>query len=214
MQKLIFCSILVFFFISVFSQEQFEGEVDYVKTSYSDTLYYVYTIKDDYIRIDEYDKYKRATSSYIVNLQDQSVMVIHPGKRLYTTLEKFPVQKDSAQNMEVVYTGNYKYINGYKCSQWRVKNYDENTEITYWMAGDNFNFYAPMSQLAMSFDHHFLFYHALPERTMQGLMPMMIEDKTLLRSHKSTSRVIGIRSHPVDPSVFSLSEYQRFENLR
>lgn len=214
MKKFYLLIISFLFAVCAFSQEQFEGEVSYVKTSFSDTLYYVYTIKDECVRIDEYDKYKRAMRAYIVNLQDKSVMVINPSKRVYTQLESFPVKDESVQNMEVIHTGNYKYINGYKCSQWRVKNHDENTEITYWIAGDNFNFYTAMSQVAMSLEDHFLFFKALPEGKMQGVMPMMIENKTLLRAPKSTFCVTEIKSHPVDKSVFDISKYQKFENLR
>lgn len=200
--------------ISAHAQDQFEGEVSYIKTSYSDTLYYVYTIKDNSVRIDEYDKYKRAMRAYIVNLEDRSVMVINPNKQVYTRLETFPVSDAYTQNMEVVHTGNYKYIQGYKCSQWRVKNIEENTEITYWVAGENFNFYTPMSQVAMTLEDHFLFFKALPQSKMQGVLPMLIENKTLLRAPKSTFCVTGIKSHPVDNSLFNISKYQKFENLR
>ena len=211
----IYAFIVCFFFTAVaFAQGQFEGEVSYVKTTFSDTLYYVYTIKNDCVRIDEYDKYKRTIRAYIVNLQDKSVMIINPNKRVYTQLESFPVSNKYVQNMEVIHTGNYKYINGYKCSQWRVKNIEENTEITYWIAGNNFNFYTPMSQVAMSLEDHFLFFKALPQSKMQGVMPMMIENKTLLRASKSTFCVTKINSHPVDTSVFNISQYQKFENLR
>ncbi len=211
----IYAFIVCFFFVVVtFAQGQFEGEVSYVKTTFSDTLYYVYTIKNDCVRIDEYDKYKRTIRAYIVNLQDKSVMIINPNKRVYTQLESFPVSNKYVQNMEVIHTGNYKYINGYKCSQWRVKNIEENTEITYWIAGDNFNFYTPMSQVAMSLEDHFLFFKALPQSKMQGVMPMMIENKTLLRASKATFCVTKINSHPVDTSVFNISQYQKFENLR
>lgn len=208
---LLLCCVMSLF---AFSQEKFEGDVSYVKTTFSDTIYYVYTIKDDCVRIDEYNKYKRPTRAYIINLLDKSVMVINPNKKLYTQLETFPVKDEFIQNMEVVHTGNYKYINGYKCSQWRVKNFEENTEISYWMAGDNFNFYTPMSQVAMSIEDHFLFYKALPQSKMQGVMPMLIENKTLLRAPKSTFTIMAINSHPVDASIFNLSQYQKYDNLR
>ncbi|MCQ2958569.1 MAG: DUF4412 domain-containing protein [Bacteroidales bacterium] len=185
-----------------------------MKTTFSDTLYYVYTIKDDCVRIDEYDKYKRVIRAYIVNLQDKSVMLINPNKRIYTKVESFPVSEKYVQNLEVVNTGNHKYINGYYCSQWRVRNLEENMEITYWVAGENFNFYTPMSQVAMSLEDYFLFFKALPHGKMRGVMPMMIENKTLLRAPKSTLNVTQVKQHVVDTSVFNLSQYQKFENLR
>ena len=116
--------------------------------------------------------------------------------------------------MRVINTGNYKYINGYKCNQWRVKNEGKNTEITYWVAGDKFNFYTPISQVATPLDDFYLFYNALPTAKLNGSMPMLIEDKTLLRATKSTLSVISIKSHPVDDSVFSVANYQKFVNLQ
>ena len=214
MRKFYLLCVMFFYTVIALSQEHFEGEVSYVKTSFSDTLYYVYTIKDDCVRIDEYDKYKRAMKAYIVNLEDKSVMVINPNKQVYTRLESFPVTDKYTQNMQVLHTGHYKYIKGYKCSQWRVKNIEENTEITYWVTGDNFNFYTPMSQVAMTLEEHFLFFKALPQSKMRGVLPMLIENKTLLRAPKSTFSVTEIKSHPVDSSVFNISQYQKFENLR
>lgn len=211
--KNLFTFLLLFITISSFAQSQFEGEIMYIKTSYSDTLYYVYTIKDSCVRIDEYDKFNRPSRAYIVNLQDESVMIVNPNKQLYAKMEHLP-QKEDSQNLEVISTGNYKYINGYKCSQWRVRNIASNSEITYWVAGENFNFYTPMSQIAMSIEDYFLFFKALPNAKMKGGMPMLIENKTLTRASKATISVIGIKPHNVDPSVFSLSQYQKFENLR
>lgn len=199
--------------ITSFAQSQFEGEITYIKTSYSDTLYYVYSIKDSCVRIDEYDKFNRPSRAYIVNLQDESIMVINPNKQLYAKMESLP-QIEQSQNLEVISTGNYKYINGYKCRQWRVRNIATNNEITYWMTGDNFNFYTPMSQIAMSVEDYFLFFKALPIAKMKGSMPMLIENKTLTRAPKATISVTSVKQHSIDTSIFNLSQYQKFENLR
>lgn len=212
--KKIYLSLLFSFVVSVvFSQVKFEGEVNYVKTTYSDTSYYTYIIKGDYVRINESNKYKKLVKSYIVNLQNKSILVINPNTQIYTTIDSKKVSNTS-QEMRVINTGNYKYINGYKCNQWRVKNEGKNTEITYWVAGDKFNFYTPISQVATPLDDFYLFYNALPTAKLNGSMPMLIENKTLLRATKSTLSVISIKSHPVDDSVFSVANYQKFVNLQ
>ncbi len=206
---------LLFSFVAnvVFSQGKFEGEVNYVKTTYSDTSYYTYIIKGDYVRINESNKYKTLVRSYIVNLQDKSILVINPKTQIYTTIDS-KKNNNSSKEIRVINTGNYKYINEYRCEQWRVKNEEENTEITYWIAGGNFNFYTPISQIAMPLDDFYLFYNALPTANLKGSMPMLIEDKTLLRATKSTLLVISIKSHPVNDSVFSVANYQKLVNLQ
>lgn len=212
--KKIYISLLFSFVASaVFSQGKFEGEVNYVKTTFSDTSYYTYIIKDDYVRINESNKYKTLVRSYIVNLQDKSILVINPKTQIYTTIDS-KKNNNSTQEMRVINTGNYKYINGYRCDQWRVKNEKENTEITYWVAGGDFNFYTPISQVAIPLDDFYLFYNALPTAKLKGSMPMLIEDKTLLRATKSTLSIVSIKSQIVDNSVFSVANYQKLVNLQ
>ncbi|MCQ2607211.1 MAG: DUF4412 domain-containing protein [Bacteroidales bacterium] len=183
-----------------------------MKVTHSDTLFYVYTVKDNNVRIDEYDKYKRVLRSYIVNYQNKSLMVINPNKHVYTTVES-PDENKLLQNLEVVSTGNYKYINGFKCYQWRVRDMEGNTEMSYWIARDKFNFYVPTSQVAMSVDDSFLFFKPLVGPEMDGAMPLLIENRTLLRSPKSILSVIEVKQRKVDTSIFSVSKYQKFESL-
>ena len=42
---------------------------------------------------------------------------------------------------------------GYKCYQWRVKNLEENTEISYWVAEDNFMFFEELEILGKKFEN-------------------------------------------------------------
>jgi len=210
--KKIYCIVLSLLFSLASFSQAFEGEISCVKTTPSDTLFYVYTIKNESVRIDEYDKYKRATRSYIVNSNDKSLLLINQNKRVYTTIDG--TVPANLQGMEVICTGNYKYIQGYKCNQWRVRNADANTEISYWLADGNFDFYMPMCAILCSIDDSFLFYNALIGKNLNGVLPLLIENRTLLRSPKSTLSVIEIKQHKVDKAVFSVAGYQKFENLR
>ncbi len=207
-----FCCLFVGLFVCIFSfAQQFEGEMCFVKTTYSDTLYYTYTIKGNNVRIDEYDKYNRLTYAYIVDIDKQVVLLINPQKQLYTQVEKSKEQKATC---EVTHTGNYKYINGNKCVQWRIRNEESNWEMTYWIADGEYDFYKSMAKVASPIDDSFAYCSVLPEEAIQHAMPMMIECKTLLRAPKSTLRVTKITPHPIESSVFDISQYQKFENLR
>ncbi len=209
-----FCLFLFFSLVSFFSFSQpFEGEISYMKVTHSDTLFYVYTVKNNNVRIDEFDKYRRALRSYVVNTQEKSLYVINPNKNIYTAIEYTSENNDLA-GFEVINTGNYKYINGYKCDQWRVRNIERNTEMSYWIAGDNFKFYSSMSNVAISIDDVFLFFKALPAAKTDGVIPFLVENRTLLRSPKSVLSNVEVKPHKIDPSVFSVSRYQKFENLR
>lgn len=201
---------LLFSLVAVlaWSQGTFEGEVNYVKTSFSDTSYYTYIIKGNRVRINESNKYKTVVKSYIINLQDNSIIVLNPSMQIYTTIDSKNVT-GAGQGMSVINTGNYKYINGYKCDQWRVKNEKENTEITYWVAGGNYNFYTSISQVAIPLEDYYLFYNALPTAKVKGGLPLLIEDKTLLRASKSTLSIISIKSRPVSDTVFRISNYKK-----
>lgn len=200
---------------SVFSHAQkFEGTIDMVKRTLSDTIYFSYNIKNSYIRIDEYDKYKLLQKSFILNLQDSSIFALNPHRKLYMPIER-QAAMSNAIAPTVVNTGNFKYIQGYKCYQWRVRDEASNTEIAYWIAQENFDFFKPMADLWQSIETNFSFFTLLPLNAITGDMPLLTESRTLLRDEKAIYSVINIEKAIVSDAMFVIPHtYNMHQILR
>jgi hypothetical protein len=172
---------------------------------------YTYSIKGNFIRIDEYDKYKRLQEYYIINVKDSTITALNPNQKLYSKIDVQRLHASKQSDYDIINTGIYKYINGYKCYQWRVRNKSQNSEITYWIASDSFDFFTPMAGISASIDDSFLFNVI---RLFEG-MPMLIESRTLLRVDKATYTVTNIVRTRVDLSMFSIPNfYQNYQVSR
>lgn len=198
--KIIIFIICCFWGVFAYSQT-FEGTIDIVKTTLSDTLYYSYTIKNNHIRIDEYDKHKRLQKSFILNLQDSSIFALNPHDKLYMPVER-QIAMENAIEPTIIHTGNFKYINGYRCYQWRVRDVASNTEIAYWVAQENFDFFVPMAHLWKTIEENFSFFTLLPLQSIAGNMPLLTETRTLLRDEKAIISVINIERVLVSDALF------------
>jgi len=195
--------ILVFTLVSSFSFGQnFEGEISVVKKTLSDTLYYSYSIKNDKVKVDEYDKYKRLQKSYIINTKDSSLFAINYNQKVYTKVAVDKSHTFPKSNRTVINTGVFKYINGYKCYQWRVRDFSTNTEMAYWVPENNFNFFMPMVYLWNSVEEDFGYYLSLPAK-VQG-MPLLTESRTLLRDDKGSYSVVSIDKKSIQDSEFEI----------
>lgn len=215
MKKLLITLLFTLFgFFASFSQN-FEGRIDVVKRTLSDTLYYTYSIKQKFIRIDEYDRYKRLQQYYIINIKDSTITALNPNQKLYTKVDVQPLKALKQSDYDIINTGIYKFINGYKCYQWRVRNKSQNSEISYWIASDSFDFFTPMAGISAQIEDSFLAFMSLPTNTMKGEMPMLIESRTLLRVEKANYTVTNITRTRVDISLFSIPNfYQNYQVSR
>lgn len=215
MKNILFTLLFLIFGISASFSQNFEGRIDVVKRTLSDTLYYSYSIKNNFIRIDEYDNYKRLQSYYIINIKDSTITALNPNQKLYTKVDVQRLQASKQSEYDIINTGIYKYINGYKCYQWRVRNKSQNSEISYWIASDSFDFFTPMAGISAQVDDSFLSFMSLPTNTMKGEMPMLIESRTLLRVDKASYVVTNITRTRIDLALFTIPNfYQNYQVSR
>lgn len=210
MKSFLLSILLLYVSISVFAQE-FEGKIFLISNSQFDTLYYTYTVKSQYIKIDEYNKQKRLTKALIINTETNSIIAINPAKKLYT---RIPVTENQAesdeQGFDVIKTTNFKDINGYKCNLWRVRNKELNTDVSYWVAVDKFSFFDDLIRTLHTNDKYLSFFLKLPN--LEGAMPMMSVERTLLRDEKASLTVLEIDKKKINDSMFTIpSDYKPFD---
>jgi hypothetical protein len=199
--------------LSFSQQEKFSGTITFKNQNLTDTAYVTYNILNNLIRIDEADPHGKVYRSTIVDLETQSVKAIDPSKKMFTTV--YPAQSGFRQpsGLEILRTGNYKYINGYQCYQWRIKDKELNTEVSYWVAESNFNFYADLVKAIPLTDNPYTFFLSIP--IASNSIPMEMSERTLLRDLKSHLSVLNITEAILDPSLFEIpAGYSEFQTMR
>ena len=185
--------------------KQFEGKIKFVQETLEDTLYYTYYIKGDYVRLDVLDECKgcTVTDNYMIfNLGANSITAVKPSRKMYISVPPKPYVDNKDQNFQIVKSKNNKKIQGYKCYQWRVKNKEQNTEVSFWVAQDNFNFFENFLRLWNRSEKHAVYFLQIPET--DGFFPMLSEERTTLREQKMTLRVIEIIKQNLDPTIFTI----------
>jgi hypothetical protein len=202
----------LFFFVFVpfiCEAKSFEGSITMVKESFYDTTFFTYFVSDGRIRIEECNSKKELQTVYLVNTNREEVFVINPLKKMYTKLKKLKNSTVKDNYFTIKKTDNYKIIQGVKCYQWRVKNCEMNSEISYWVTQKNFNFFEKMVKVLNQTDRSWEFFNRIPNS--QGFFPMLYVERNLLRDEKMRTAVLQIQTHPLDTSIFSIPKgYKMF----
>lgn len=200
MKKIFFILFFSGLHFSLFSQS-FEGKIYFQKKSIADTVYFTYHIKDDLIRIDEYNRFNKLNKSVIFNISEKTIVALNPQKKLYTNIPA-PKSRNSNDNSLITKSNNYRIINGYKCYQWRVKNVSKNTEVAYWVAQHEFKYFDELLRMWHNQDSNLDFFLELPEN--DGYMPMLSVERTLLRDEKLRFAVVDIQKINIDDGIFKI----------
>ncbi|MBK8805399.1 MAG: DUF4412 domain-containing protein [Bacteroidales bacterium] len=212
MKKYIFIILTSFFCYTSYGQD-FEGTINMIKKTISDTSYITYNVKGEYIRIDEFDKYKRLQRYFLINTNDKSVFAINPLKKMYATLPIKNTNNENNNDFQIIKTTHYTIINEYKCFQWRVKNIKQNTEVSYWVPEDDFPFFTDLVKTWNTPDKNFSFYLMIPNN--QGKMPMLAIERTLLRDEKTRLAVTNISKSELNDTLFKIpTSYKNYQPAR
>jgi len=195
--------------ISKIFANEFEGTLQVLKTSHYDTTYIIYHVKENKIRIEEYSNTAHFLNLYLIDIDDEIIYAIDPEKKLYKQIPSKPSIPAKVNNIEIIKSDNFIYLNGYRCNQWRVRNKERNTEIAYWVAKDDFQFYDKMLRLVNYADKMVNYFLFIPG--INGYMPMMAIERTVLRDEKSRYEVKRIDREMLDNSIFTIPEnYTKF----
>jgi hypothetical protein len=197
----------LFFFVFILipfilEAKSFEGSITMVKESFYDTTFFTYFVSDGRIRIEECNSKKELLNIYLVNTNNNEVLVINPTKKMYTKLKKLKSTENVETHFTIKKSDNYKMVQGVKCYQWRVKNREKNSEISYWVTQNNFDFFEKMVNVLNQTDRSWEFFNRIPNS--QGFFPMLLVERNLLRDEKMRTAVLQINSRSLDTSIFSV----------
>lgn len=211
MKKIILCFTIVFS-SALISAQTFNGTIEFKYTTQKDTSNNVYMVKNKLVRLDQYSKTGNVTGSFIFDLNANTVRFINPKRKLYGSQKSETPQVIRGEC--IVIKGNApKTISKMKCTEYTVKNAEENTVITYWIAeGTKFSFFSPLITLWNRKDKQSIYFGQI-KGIPAGSMPMLSEERQLTDGKLLTRlEVISINNTAPNDSNFQIPEgYTKFD---
>ena len=192
--------------------QNFSGTIDFKYATAKDTTNNVYIVKDKMIKLDQYGKKSgNIEGSFIFDLTSNSIKFVNPKRKVWGE-HKSETPAIIKGKCEVTKGTSTKNVQGIKCVDYTVKNTDENTTITYWIATEKFDFFVPVLKLWNRKDKQSVYFNqitGLPE----GSMPMLSEEKQLGDGKMLTKlEVIKIsKKSPDDASVQVPADFTKFD---
>ncbi|HET6242923.1 MAG: DUF4412 domain-containing protein [Bacteroidetes bacterium] len=208
--KLQIIILLAYFSTQMSFAQSFEGLIESRKISPIDTVHFIFYIKEDKIRIDQIGYDKKIEEITLVNLSDFKSKSLNPIRMLLTDIESAPTKEFvKIQNVSVSKGKKIKTIAGYQCQEWVVVKKEQNIQITYFLAKDNFFFFEKMLISLNRKDKLSTFYQQLPETT--NAFPFYAIEADLKGKPTNIFEVTGITKKSLDHSLFHIPEgYKRF----
>ncbi len=212
MKKIIIAFALVAFSFAV--NAQFNGSIEFKYFVQKDTATTtnMYLVKDKTVKLDQYGRKSGAIEgSFIFDLGSSTIKFVNPKRKVWGEhkSETPPIIKGQC----VVTKGTAsKTIQSVKCTDYTVKNTEENTVITYWVATGKYDFFMPLLKLWNRKDKQSIYFNQIKDLA-PGSMPLMSEEKQI-SDNKIVTRleVTKINKTPVEDAKMSIpAEYKRFE---
>ena len=190
---------------STYSQSKpFEGIMGFAKYTLSDTSYFYYYVRGSDIKVEEYDSQHNLLNYTLYNLDLKTRKVVNPGRQLYHSMRVKPYLTTPKDGFVIEKKENSKVINGYTCIQWLVKNKEQNTTVTYWVAIDGFHFFEDLLKLMNSTEKISTYYLHIDNTT--GCLPMETAERSYLRKNRMHTEIISIEPRKLESDIFSIPE--------
>lgn len=197
-----FLLLILFPVFTTLSAQNFEGVIEFKKQTGSDVVNYLYYVKGDKVRIDEFAPGTRTVSgSFIVDTKAGTMVYLSPDRKLWGTRapKGSPVAPAGAVASTTKAT---KTLFGYKCSEQVVTHAADSTQISFWIAPGKFNFFLPMLKLLNRQENFSTYYFALAVK--EGAMPLLAIEKDLNGNEKSRLEVTRLEQKALTEGLFEI----------
>ena len=194
------------------SGQSFNGTIDFKYSTLKDTNNNVYIVKDKLIKLDQFGKKSgNVEGSFIFDLNSNGIKFVNPKRKVWGE-HKSETPALIKGKCEVTKGTVVKTIQGQKCTEYIVRNIEENTQVTYWITSDNYSFFIPVLKLWNRKDKQSVYFNQI-SGLAEGSMPLWSEEKqitdgksvTKLEVFKITKKV------PDDASVAVPNEFTKFD---
>ena len=190
----------------------FNGNIDFRYSTQKDTTINVYWVKNKQVKLDQNSKKGNTIEgSFLFDLGIGEIRFLNPKRKLWGKQKSETPQLIKGQCV-VTKGASGKKIAGVKCTEYTVRNAEENTVITYWIAESNYTFFVPLIKLWNRKDKQSIYFgqiKGLPE----GSMPLMSEEKQISDGKALTKlEVIKINNTAPDDATFAIpAGYSKFD---
>ncbi len=176
--KNLFAFLSVLFACSSAFSQAFNGSIDFNYATQKDTTKNVYIVKDKRVKLDQYSKNGATVEgSFLFDLSINEIKFINPKRKLWGKQKSETPQVIKGQCV-VTKGGGTKTIAGVKCTEYTVKNADENTIVTFWICNEHFDFFIPLIKLWNRKDKQSIYFGQIKD-LKTGQMPMMSEERQI-----------------------------------
>jgi hypothetical protein len=203
--------IKIFLLLSFGLFAQFEGIIEFKMQTKKDTTVNIYYVKSDHIKLDQLGKKSgKVEGSFVFDLTNKQIKFVNPGRKVWGE-HKSETPAVIKGTCEVTKTKNVKTILGKKCSEYVVKNTEENTQISYWVSSEKFDFFIPMVKLWNRKDKQSIYFNQIKDLP-KGSMPMASFETTLDGKKVSVLEMTKIEKKSLELIQVSVpADYKKFE---
>jgi len=194
--------LLIFPFNLLSNIGNFEGKIKFLSEGAYDTLSMVLSVKNDLVRMDQYSSKNGLEISYLFDLRSGKVFALSGREKVYKEINLRDQPKQGETDVTIIKSQNSMLINGTTCYQWRVKNRQSMTEITYWVAQSGFDFMEPLQRLIGQLQTPFNLFTLCPD--IKYFFPLMVVDRTAFRKFRCSLRVVDIKRIELPENLFAI----------
>jgi hypothetical protein len=209
MKKIALFVTALIFSVSAFAQ--FEGSIEFKMENKKDTNTNVYYVKGDHVRLDQLGKKTgKVEGSFVFDLSNKQIKFLNPARKVWGE-HKSETPAVIKGKCEVTKTKNVKTYLGKKCTEYVVLNTDENTQISYWITTEKFDFFVPMVKMWNRKDKQSIYFNEIKDLP-KGSMPLASYETTLDGKTISKLEMTRIEKKGLELTQVSVpADYKKFE---
>lgn len=192
--------------------QSYEGSIEFKMETTKDTTTNIYYVKGNDVKLDQIGrKSGKVEGSFVFNLATNEIRFVNPVRKVWGEhkSETAPMIKGTCVSSKGT---NTKMVQGQKCTEYIVKNTEENTQITYWIAPGKYDFFMPLVKAWNRKDKQSIYFNQIKDLP-KGSMPLLSEEKQISDGKLiSKLEVSKMTKGGVDPSKLAIpADYKKFE---
>ena len=193
--------------------QSFEGSIEFKMSTLQDTTTNFYYVKGKDVKLDQIGrKSGKVEGSFIFNTETGEMKSVNPIRKVWLDhkSETAPIIKGTCVTTKGT---NTKMVQGQKCTEYIVKNTEENTVITYWMASGKYDFFATIVKIWNRNDKKSIYFNQINDLP-KGSMPLLSEEKTISDGKiLSKLEVSKMTKGGIDASKLTVpADYKKYES--
>lgn len=198
--------------LSTVAFAQFEGDIEFRMETKKDTTINIYYVKGNSVKLDQIGrKSGKVEGSFVFDAANKQIKFVNPARKVWGD-HKSETPPAIKGRCEVTKGKGSKTVCGKKCVDYIVKNTEENTQITYWISTDKYDFFVPVVQMWNRKDKQSVYFNQIKDLP-KGSMPLLSIETALDNPNViSKLEVTKIEKKTIDASQVAVpADYKKFE---